>query len=226
MKNTIKNIFSAMVSLSLTLSLSVPLALPLARSLSAAEDGSSSQRTPPLTLRAAEYDSSTTLPPMTLALQATKTAGKDFADYLALRRREAEIFAELTELHFDALSGLDSGDLERRISCLEGLLSTPGLLAEYGPQLDAKVRRLMGDAMGSDDLALPARLWEVCARLPQVRPELEIEMLKSRLETLITSTEGKPRQRATTRKNLAKSLRDTAAQTEQWTPGQELWGKS
>lgn len=127
--------------------------------------------------------------------------------------------------NFDALAGLDSGDLARRINCLEGLLNTPSLLAEHGPQLDAKVRGLMGDAMRSDDLALSARLWQVCERLPQVRPELEIEMLKSRLETLLTSTEVKPRQQPATRRNLVKNMRYKTMQVSQWTPAHELWGK-
>jgi len=84
MKNTIKNIFTAMVSLSLTLSLTLPLTLPLAQTVSAAE-----------------YDSSALLPPMAAAMQATRSAGKDFVDYQGLRRREAEIFAELTSPAFE-----------------------------------------------------------------------------------------------------------------------------
>lgn len=125
----------------------------------------------------------------------------------------------------NALAGLDSGDLDRRITCLEGLLSTPDLLSEYGPQFDAKVRALMSDAMQSGDVTLPARLWQVCSRLPQVRPELEIEMLKSRLETLLTSVEGKPRQRVATRKSTVRKIQDKASENGQWTPGQELWGE-
>ena len=54
-------------------------------------------------LNAGGFDSSSPLPAMTVAVLATKTAGKAFKDYAALSKREAEIIAILTSPAFEKL---------------------------------------------------------------------------------------------------------------------------
>ena len=52
-------------------------------------------------LKASDFDSSAPLPAMTAAALATKTAGKAYGDYQALRKRENEIFAVLMSPDFE-----------------------------------------------------------------------------------------------------------------------------
>ena len=54
-------------------------------------------------LFAGPVDSSVELPPMTVAVQASKTAGKAYGDYQSLRKTEKQIFDELTSPEFERL---------------------------------------------------------------------------------------------------------------------------
>lgn len=70
-------------------------------------------------LNAGDFDSSSPLPVMTAAILETKTAGKAYGDYLSLRKRETELFAELTSPAFEQQPH-DKREL-RRAECLTSL---------------------------------------------------------------------------------------------------------
>lgn len=72
-----------------------------------------------VSLYAGDFDSTSPLPAMNAAILATKTAGKAYGDYLSLRKREIELFAELSAPAFEQQPH-DKREL-RRAECLTAL---------------------------------------------------------------------------------------------------------
>lgn len=121
-------------------------------------------------LNAGGFDSSSPLPAMSVAVLATKTAGKAFKDYAALSKREAEIIAILTSPAYEKLPYR-----EREIKRAEYLAMLGIISREQNMQLKAyKVQ--LSNAIAALESVGPGQLAAAHSQLEGIRATMAADI--------------------------------------------------